>query len=101
MKNTVSVLYFNASADKLVRVVMAGLPRESGSCLALGLLLALQRLHLLAGLELVHARGGDHFAVLDARGDGRGVVAPARDGDRTQRDRAVLVDDPDGGLDRK
>src|SRR5262245_8682618 len=97
MKNTVSVLYFSASADRLVRVVMAVLsPR--GLALALGLLL-LQRLDLLSRLELVDARGGDHFAVLDARDDGRGVIAPARNRDGSQGHcAACLVDHPHRGL---
>ena len=95
MKNTVSVLYFSASAERLVRVVMAVSPEASGASARL----LLQRLHLLAGLELVDARGGDQLAVLHARGDGGGVVAPARDRDGAERDGAAfLVDDPDGGL---
>src|SRR5882672_11729745 len=90
MKNTVSVLYFSASAERLVRVVMAVSPEEAALARRL-----LHRLHLLSGLELVHARGGDHFAVLHARGDGGAIVAPARDRDRPQRDGAAfLVDDP-------
>ena len=63
-----------------------------------GLLLR-QRLHLLSRLELVHAGGGDRLAVLHARGDGGGVVAPACDGDGAQLDGAALpVDHPNGGL---
>ncbi len=40
------------------------------------------RLHLLAGLELVHACGRHDVTVPDAGGDQRGLVAPARDGRR-------------------
>src|SRR6516162_1831893 len=98
MKNTVSVLYFSASADRLVRVVMAVSPRKDGLALALRLLLR-QRLDLLSRLELVHAGGGDDLAILDARDDGRGVVAPARDGNRPQGHGAAFpVDDPHRGL---
>src|SRR4030088_2195561 len=94
MKNTVSVLYFSASAERLVRVVMAVSPEEAALARRL-----LHRLHLLSGLELVDARGGDHFAVLNARGDGGAIVAPARDRDRPQRDgAALLVDNPHRGL---
>src|SRR5262245_36537320 len=96
MKKTVSVLYFSASAERLVRVVMGCLPAAVASACRLELR---QGLDLLAGLELVDARGGDDLSVLDPRSDGRGVVAPARDGDRPQLDGTALpVDHPYRGL---
>src|SRR5215472_2574905 len=59
-------------------------------------LACLNRAYVGAGDELLHAQGDDLVSLGHAAGDERGVFGEGRDGDRSQRQRAGVIDHVDG-----